>query len=235
MERRRRPRKRSEPAQSPGVVQTVGIHSASGAPPETGETLPFDIEDPLTPPVQLDLPIDARIPISYVEDLNLRLELYRRIAGITHPDALADMRRELEDRFGKDAETGSVPEEVENLLFQIRVKILAGRAGIDRIGRELDNLVLRSEALENMDRKTMERRLQLALGKLSADDNAFVPQDAARVGRRAIYLPLDDEGLWQSVTCAHTPDYGNQLKSVCLIARSTIDRYPTFIPHNFVG
>ncbi|MFO7632346.1 MAG: transcription-repair coupling factor [Caldilinea sp.] len=163
----------------------------------TTEELPFDLEDPLQPPVQLDLPIDARIPLTYIEDEELRLQLYRRIAGITHPEALEEMRRELIDRFGKDTETGSVPEEVDNLFFQIRIKSLAARAGIDRIGRDMDNLVLHSEALENIDRRTLERRLRLGLGRISEEDASFVPEDAARVGRRAIYLPIDEAGQWR--------------------------------------
>ena len=163
------------------------------------EEVPFDLADPLAPPVQLDLPLDARIPASYIEDENLRLQLYRRIAGITHPEVIDEMRQELVDRFGKDDETGSVPVEIEHLFYQIRVKIAATRAGIDRIGRDLDNLVLHSDRLENMDRKAIERRLRLALGKISAEDGRFIPEEAARVGRRAIYLPLDDDGQWQRV------------------------------------
>jgi transcription-repair coupling factor (superfamily II helicase) len=159
--------------------------------------LPFDLADPLQPPVQLDLPLDARIPATYIEDEELRLQLYRRIAGITHPEMLDEMRRELIDRFGKDAETGSVPEEVDNLFFQIRIKSLAARAGVDRIGRDMDNLVLYSEALENIDRRTLERRLRIGLGRISEDDASFIPEDAARVGRRAIYLPIDEAGQWR--------------------------------------
>ncbi|MFN8468503.1 MAG: TRCF domain-containing protein [Caldilineaceae bacterium] len=166
---------------------------------EDEEPIPFDLEDPLAPPVTLDLPLDARIPAWYIEDEDLRLQLYRRIAGITHPEMLDEMRQELIDRFGKDAETGSVPEEIENLFFQIRVKILATRAGVDRIGRDMDNLVLHSDALENMDRKAMQRRLRLGLGRISEDDSSFVPEDAARVGRRAIYLPVDEIGRWRDV------------------------------------
>ena len=166
---------------------------------EDEEPIPFDLEDPLAPPVTLDLPLDARIPVWYIEDEDLRLQLYRRIAGITHPEVLDEMRQELLDRFGKDAETSSVPEEIENLFFQIRVKILATHAGVDRIGRDMDNLVLHSDALENMDRKTMQRRLRLGLGRISEDDNSFVPEEAARVGRRAIYLPVDEIGRWREV------------------------------------
>lgn len=166
---------------------------------EDDEPIPFDLADPLAPPVTLDLPLDARIPAWYIEDEELRLQLYRRIAGITHPDLLDEMGHELLDRFGKDAETGDLPEEIDNLFFQIRVKIFATRAGVDRIGRDLEQLVLHSDVLENMDRKLMQRRLRLGLGKLSEDDNSFVPEEAARVGRRAIYLPIDEVGRWREV------------------------------------
>jgi transcription-repair coupling factor (superfamily II helicase) len=172
-------------------------HSPSPLPAAPIDDLPFDLEDPLQPPVQLDLPLDARIPAHYVEDEALRLQLYRRIAGLTRPEALEEMRRELIDRFGVDPETGSVPEEVDNLFFQVRIKTLAARAGVARIGRDLDNLVLYSDALENMDRRALERRLRLALGRISEEDDRFVPEGAARVGRRAIYLPIDEAGQWR--------------------------------------
>ncbi len=172
---------------------------------ETGETrderqisdleTPFDMEDPLAPPVQLDLPIDAQIPHYYIDEEGLRLQIYRRIAGITHVDSLDEMRQELLDRFGKVESTDSIPEEVEHLLFQIRVKILALKAGVERIGRELDQLVLRSEALENMNRPAMQRRIRIGLGQI--DDDSIDPEHSARVARRAIYLPIDEEGAWK--------------------------------------
>lgn len=156
---------------------------------------PFDLEDPLAPPVQLDLPLDAQLPQTYIADEGLRLQLYRRIAGVTHLETLDEMRQELLDRFGKDEETGTVPIEVENLLFQIKIKILALKAGVERIGRELDQLVLKSEALENMNRPAMQRRIRTGLGQI--DDENIDPEQSARVARRAIYLPIDDEGNWK--------------------------------------
>jgi transcription-repair coupling factor (superfamily II helicase) len=157
---------------------------------------PFDLADPLAPPVTLDLPIDAKIPQTYIENEAVRLQMYRRIAGITHQESIDEMRQELLDRFGKDEETQAAPEEVENLLFQIRIKILALRAGVTRIGRELDQLVLHSEALENMNRPAMQRRLRQGLGQL--DDANINPEEAARVARRAIYLPIDEAGHWRT-------------------------------------
>ena len=164
--------------------------------PATDLEIPFDPEDPLAPPVTLDLPLDAQIPQTYIAEESIRLQMYRRIAGITHQETIEEMRQELLDRFGSDEETQSVPEEVENLLFQIRVKILSLRAGVSRIGRELDQLVLHSEALENMNRPAMQRRLRQGLGQL--DDVNVHPEHAARVARRAIYLPIDEAGHWRT-------------------------------------
>ncbi len=156
----------------------------------------FDVNDPLAPPVLLDLPIDAQIPQIYIEEEGLRLQMYRRIAGMTHLESIEEMRREMVDRFGSDDETGGVPVEVENLFYQIRVKILALRANVQNIGRELDQLVIRSEMLENINRTALERRLRQAFGASPqrVDLDAAIP----RVARRAVYLPIDDEERWRN-------------------------------------
>ena len=156
---------------------------------------PFDVTDPLSPPVLLDLPIEAKIPEWYIDEEQLRLHTYRRIAGMTHRESIDEMRRELIDRFGVHMETASVPVEVENLFYLIQVKILALRAGVQNIGRELDQLVVRSETLENMDRRSMQRRLRQEFGSL---DEAIPAEVFPRVARRAIYLPLDKAQKWRS-------------------------------------
>ena len=88
---------------------------------------------------------------------------------------------------------------ISDTVVELRsVTSLAVKAGVDRIGRELDNLALKADALENMDRKALQRRLQRRLGSISEDSDLFVPDTSARVGRRAIYLPLDAAGHWRT-------------------------------------
>jgi transcription-repair coupling factor (superfamily II helicase) len=202
-------------AQENGEVQPPSQGDEAGSTPEqavTPSTTPtamtgaaqsaieleaaFDPADPLAPPVTLDLPLDAKIPQTYIEDDGLRLQMYRRIAGITHLENIEEIRQELIDRFGEDEETTGVPEEVENLLFQIRVKILALRAGVEKIGRELDQLVLHSEALENMNRSALQHRIRQGLGQINGHE--LNPDEMARVARRAIYLPIDEAGHWKT-------------------------------------
>jgi transcription-repair coupling factor (superfamily II helicase) len=183
------------------VAKTNGEPIAEGEPvtqDEVPEDLqsPFDLRDPLAPPVLLDLPLDAQIPQTYIEEENLRLQMYRRIAGLTHPESIDEMRKEMLDRFGSDDETGSVPVEVENLFYQIRVRMLALRANVQNIGRELDQLVIRSDAFENIDRTSLERRLRQAFGQMP--DGDYTLEEMPRVARRAVYLPIDEEGKWRT-------------------------------------
>ena len=112
-------------------------------------------------------------------EASLRLQLYRRLAGLTDQAAIDEMGQELIDRFGP------LPEPVENLLYVVRVKVLAVNVGVEAISQEDGQLVLKSAALEAMDRVKLQGQLQ-AQG---------VP---ARVARRAIWLGLREAGGWQS-------------------------------------
>lgn len=131
--------------------------------------------DPMGPTVQLDLPLAAGLPTSYVGDENLRLQLYRRIAGLRTPGEIDDMAAELADRFGP------LPEVVADLLYQVKVKVLALRAGVTSIGRDNDQLVIRSEAIARLP----QARLRYQLG------------DRAYVGSQALWVKIDPEGHWR--------------------------------------
>ena len=57
---------------------------------------------PIKPPaeIKLDVPTDAHLPPDYVAKEELRLEAYRRLAGVTTPAEVDDIRAEWEDRYG---------------------------------------------------------------------------------------------------------------------------------------
>ena len=50
--------------------------------------------------VEIDLPGEGHIPRSYVPDMRLKIDLYRRLARIAGAEELRDLRCELQDRFG---------------------------------------------------------------------------------------------------------------------------------------
>ena len=92
---------------------------------------------PRPPQVTLNLPMAAGIPSDYVEDLSLRLGLYQRLGGMARLEDIEALDVELRDRFGP------VPEEMTNLLYGVRVKLLAGAAGAESVGQEGGALALR--------------------------------------------------------------------------------------------
>ncbi len=66
----------------------------------------------------VDLKVSALIPAEYIEDISIRLSFYRRIASLLTGEEIEGVRTELQDRFG------APPEEVENLLKVMIIKIL---------------------------------------------------------------------------------------------------------------
>jgi transcription-repair coupling factor (superfamily II helicase) len=92
------------------------------------------VQPPL--PVTIDLAIPAAIAPDYVADRELRLQLYRRLANLRSQDELAAMQAELSDRFGPP------PLEVENLLYQLRVKLVAAAAQVEAVTSENGQILI---------------------------------------------------------------------------------------------
>jgi len=83
------------------------------------------IEEEFEPSISLK--VNAFIPEGYIEDITLRLSLYRKIASSKTHEGLKTLEFETENRFGKP------PEEVKNLLDIMRLKIMARKLLITKI------------------------------------------------------------------------------------------------------
>jgi transcription-repair coupling factor (superfamily II helicase) len=86
------------------------------------------------------LPLDAHIPEEYVPNLSTRLSLYHRLGELEHIAQVADIARELRDRFG------TPPEPVENLLYIVKIKILATGAEVSSISTQGRHIVIKPQA-----------------------------------------------------------------------------------------
>ncbi len=102
------------------------------------------------PQPTIDLPLPAYIPEDYVSDVNTRLSLYQSLANLNRVEQLEDMAEEFADRFG------ALPQEVENLLYAVRIKLLAARAGIESVSTEDSQIVLRLFGGMHFDRQKLE-------------------------------------------------------------------------------
>ncbi len=112
--------------------------------------------------VNVDLPLSIGIPMEYVPDQNLRLRLYRRLADLKSETELDALQEEFHDRFG------TPPEQVLDLFYQTRVKILAEQKGLVSILVEADQIVLRYPAFtagDNVSRQLPNIGLGTRAGK----------------------------------------------------------------------
>jgi transcription-repair coupling factor (superfamily II helicase) len=82
-------------------------------------------EDGWSPTIALGTSV--LIPEGYVQDLSVRMSLYRRLQDLLEPADIDSFAAELVDRFG------DFPNEVQNLLDIVTIKQLAKRAGISSV------------------------------------------------------------------------------------------------------
>ncbi len=89
------------------------------------------------PAAQLNLGIALRIDESYVPEENQRLRLYKKIAGAASEKEIADLRAEMEDRYG------TLPDATVYLLEAAGLRLECERMGIAQIDRKRAELQLR--------------------------------------------------------------------------------------------
>jgi transcription-repair coupling factor (superfamily II helicase) len=114
------------------------------------------LTQPISMPVNVDLPLAVGIPADYIPDQDLRLRLYRRIADLRDESEVDALSSEFKDRFGP------LPEMVKNLFYQMQVKLLAEKAGLSAISWESGQIVLKYPP--SVEEKAGERLADLGPG-----------------------------------------------------------------------
>ena len=89
------------------------------------------------PATQLSLGIALRIDESYVPEENQRLRLYKKIAGATSEAAVAEVRAEMEDRYGPP------PDATVYLLEAGLIRLECERLGLAQIDRKRSEVQIR--------------------------------------------------------------------------------------------
>ncbi len=163
-----------------GHVAAIGLHLYTQLLTDAvrkmkGEATPATLAPADQENVRIDLPVPAYLPTAWIPEMELRLRIYRRMAGLQSAEDVDLMREELRDRFGE------CPAAVENLLYQIDVKLLALAAGATAVlGRDRKISVL-LPYLDRLDRNALAAHLGIG----------------AQVSRTAVEFPMDREDEWQ--------------------------------------
>ncbi len=91
-----------------------------------GAYTPVNLMHP-TPAPSIVLPLDAFIPDDYVPAINERLSYYQRLVTVQTIKNIGDIEQEFIDRYGQ------MPSPVQDLLYAVRVKLLAADASVNLI------------------------------------------------------------------------------------------------------
>jgi transcription-repair coupling factor (superfamily II helicase) len=128
------------------------------------------------PMINVDLPFELGIPAAYVPDKAMRLKLYRRLADLHDLAEIDALDEEFRDRFGPP------PEETQNLLYQLKVRVMAEKAGVVSISMEGPQLALRYPA------------------KKAGEDAYRFPALGAevRTSKNAVWLPRVEGDAWRT-------------------------------------
>jgi transcription-repair coupling factor (superfamily II helicase) len=162
-----------------GHVAAIGLHLytqllSAAVRRLKGDPTPEYVPSTEQQTIPIDLPLPAYLPTAWIPEMELRLQIYRRVAGLTTNEDVDLMRDELRDRFGP------IPMAVDNLLYQIDVKILALAAGATGvIGRD-QTVQIKLPYLAEINRESLQKQLG----------------DDITVTRTAVEISLDRD-TWQ--------------------------------------
>ena len=164
-----------------GHVKEVGIELYQAmleeaiADMKSRKKIASDEETPDSWSPQINLGMSVLIPDSYIEDLSLRLSLYRRAAGLASAAELESFAAELVDRFG------AMPLEVEHLLATLHIKLLCKSAGVARldVGPKGVVLAFRNNKFANPPALIDHIAKHAGRIKLRADQTLFLAAESA--------------------------------------------------------
>jgi transcription-repair coupling factor (superfamily II helicase) len=113
-----------------GHIEAIGFEMYTSMLEEAVRKIKGEEDKPAHAGTSINLGISVRIDSSYIPEENQRLRMYKRIAGAEDEATLADVRAELQDRYGDP------PESVLNLLAAGSLRLLCERLGIAQLDRK---------------------------------------------------------------------------------------------------
>ena len=89
------------------------------------------------PETKIELNVNAYVPSHYIAHHSQKMQVYQKIASLGSQEEVKDVKRELEDRFGK------IPLPVNNLLMVTRIKLYAQSLFINSIIQDKERIIIK--------------------------------------------------------------------------------------------
>jgi transcription-repair coupling factor (superfamily II helicase) len=136
-----------------------------------------------TAEMNLDLPLDHFIPRSYIRDEKLRLGAYRQLAATEDEAELDAVLRSLIDRYG------SGPDQLDNLVYSLRVKLRGQKIGLRGVVAEGHDIVIRVDPERVLDVDELQHRVA---GRISIHPNRIKMRRQGEGWMRDLLMLLDE-------------------------------------------
>ncbi|MEX1007321.1 MAG: transcription-repair coupling factor [Acidimicrobiia bacterium] len=141
-----------------------------------GEPVPEPLE------ITVDLPVNANLPRDYVARDDVRMEAYRRLAAVTDPADVEDIRAEWEDRYGPP------PAPAIALLDVARLRAECARLGIRSITVQRNTARVAGLSLKESQKVRLRRLVPNAVAK--DDGEVAVPLAVAPTAAASTLVAL---------------------------------------------
>jgi transcription-repair coupling factor (superfamily II helicase) len=115
------------------------------------------------PEVYMDLEYSGFIPDAYIPDAMEKMDVYKKIAGITTEEEFDRVYREIEDRFGP------IPDEVQSVLALAQIRIICRKLFITSIKEEKGTLRVEFSRLSKVSVDKIVRMVKEGRGRVSLD------------------------------------------------------------------
>jgi transcription-repair coupling factor (superfamily II helicase) len=113
-----------------GHIEAIGFEMYTSMLEEAVRKIKGEEEKPAHASTVINLGISVRIDNDYIPEENQRLRMYKRIASAQSQPEIADVRAELEDRYG------TPPDSVLNLLAAADIRLHCEQLGISQLDRK---------------------------------------------------------------------------------------------------
>lgn len=105
----------------------VGAGEEGGLPLSVSGVQKKNTKNVLRKPLLLELALDGYIPDDYMDDSQLKMEIYKRMAQMANTVALEELKEEVAERYG------ALPRPVKNLFKIAEIKIQGEKIGVQSI------------------------------------------------------------------------------------------------------
>jgi transcription-repair coupling factor (superfamily II helicase) len=144
-----------------GTMEAIGFEYYMQLLDQAIRGLKGEIVEEVNP--EINLKVDIHVPEDYLPQVNLRLNLYKRLASVEDLKEIDRIREEIVDRFGP------VPDPIENLLRYGALKYLATKLRLRSIDRTERRVVFKFRPETPVDWARVTPLLKKYWGSLSPE------------------------------------------------------------------